>query len=714
MDIQLSRATAAVRNFLEDDLSPAYLGLTEGLRTHLDRFRSFLRSFYVDKFGYWPPPKGSSFSKVLYRSLYFDFKSMYDYLVDSESTADLASQKLASGGICVLQNVDSFDKRLKFPSLPHPLPLLPSDVASRKRTESQKSLRALTLGSKQVKTERYLSARQALTEASNSSNISLTNTRIIQEYMYFERQCAMGNREEKVSLADARKVRWLLIYGTLQYLMSALRAPAEVRDTEPDYPLCCLITEPSPWEVGMKVSSPPSTHSVSNAINHYLSESTKAHSEATSMVSSPSAIEPDCQTHDYLHHTNTDHSSRPISVEVPAPLKINRPSSIRSLRRLSLQLTSSRNTPQLKPQFPSESSIQGCGPDQGKIISASSSQPSSRVMSRRQSLGAANTKRSSRSTLPEGAGPDTSWLRPITPVSTPHSRNTSSSKPEIDTIIVNDPPRTPVIDSFVFDELITPVQADASHNSSSSSGSTASEENTFWSDEASLTSSTSSAHDEQSEPKISPAEESGLLGGLVDINDVPVSDLKKTSKSPRPTSLRNTNKSGGFRFSFDKPTVSFPESQSYSLDTASTDPAIGIALSAPPAAPSRQAPTPPAASLSVDNLTLTHRIWSRTNSLRSRTTSFSKYTREMSPLRMNPPSPVSVSKEESRKDFQATFEFATSDPIGRSGSETPRSILEAIPPQIPRAPKNPKMNSKITEDEERGRKKERRLSFWKR
>jgi hypothetical protein len=129
MDIELGRTTAAIRSFLEDDFSTTHLGLTSGARNHLDRFRSFLHSFYVDKFGYWPPPKGTTFSKALFRSLYFDFKSLYDYLVDSESTADLASQKLASGGICVLQNVDSFDKRHRFPPLPHPLPLIPCEVA---------------------------------------------------------------------------------------------------------------------------------------------------------------------------------------------------------------------------------------------------------------------------------------------------------------------------------------------------------------------------------------------------------------------------------------------------------------------------------------------------------------------------------------------------------------------------------------------------------
>jgi hypothetical protein len=165
MDIHLARVTKAVRNFLEDDLSPAYLGLPDGARAHLDKFRSFLHGFYVEKFGYWPPPKGSAFSKALFKSMYFDFRNLHDFLVDRDSTTDMASQKPASGGICVLQNVASFDQRHKFLPLPHPLPLLPSDVPVRRRTESQKTLKALTLGSKQGKTDRYLTARASLTSA---------------------------------------------------------------------------------------------------------------------------------------------------------------------------------------------------------------------------------------------------------------------------------------------------------------------------------------------------------------------------------------------------------------------------------------------------------------------------------------------------------------------------------------------------------------------
>jgi hypothetical protein len=49
MDIYLGKVMLAVNNFLEDDMSPALVGLSDGGRAELDRFRSFLHSFYVGK-----------------------------------------------------------------------------------------------------------------------------------------------------------------------------------------------------------------------------------------------------------------------------------------------------------------------------------------------------------------------------------------------------------------------------------------------------------------------------------------------------------------------------------------------------------------------------------------------------------------------------------------------------------------------------------------
>ncbi|KAJ4286294.1 hypothetical protein N0V90_013328 [Kalmusia sp. IMI 367209] len=535
MDIELGRITRAVRNFLEDDLSPAYLGLTDAARLHLDRFRSFLNSFYVDKFGYWPPLDGTMFSKALYRSLYFDFESLHDYLVDPESSMDFASQRLASGGICVLQNVASFDKRHKFPPLPHPLPLLPNEVASRSKSVSQKSLKTLTLRSKQNKNERYLSACAALAMATNGEIAPRTDSPIIQAYIRFERQCILNHREERVSMADARKVRWLLIYGTLQYLTSALRAPMQVRDSEgPSYYLCCLVAEHSQWQ--RKANVPPSSSNCS-IDRTTVSEKEEADSEVDSSSTSLTAIEPDCQKHDYLFHTNTDPGSRRGSVDVPAPLKISqasRPSSVRTCRRMSLpSLGSIKNSIQLKSQPHCEILVHGYGNGLNKL-----SQPQSKTSSTQ----GGDTQRSRRSTLPDGVGPDTSWFRPGTSDSTSsHTEFALRSELRLDCMIIPEP----LLGSIQLDMMTTPF----TQKPSGSPNSTSSQNTSPWSDGASSISSSSSTYEVQSKSEIAPDKECGLLGGLVSISTPTKTSPKRVSHF---TLSRIPTRRSSLRWSLDK------------------------------------------------------------------------------------------------------------------------------------------------------------------
>jgi len=293
-EIHLAEVGRALSNFLEDQLSPANLGLSQGARIHLDHFRSFLHSYYIEKFNYWPPVR-STFPKPLYRAMYFDFRNLYDLLVDLESTDSLQDQRPASGGICVLQNVQAFDKRHKYLPLPHPLPLLPDNVDDQLKRQSQLSIFASRLGAKQAKSERYMAVKTALSDATNSSNASLMSSKIVKAYLGFERAW-IRKHEEKVSVRDARKVRWLLIYGCLQMLAAALRAPKEVKDVDsPTYALCCLVPSALPWTADTKALIGPHEPSINFPASVGRSDMEKA-LPATPELS----IHPDCETDDYF------------------------------------------------------------------------------------------------------------------------------------------------------------------------------------------------------------------------------------------------------------------------------------------------------------------------------------------------------------------------------------------------------------------------------
>ena len=254
MDLRLEHAGRALGNFLEDDLSASFLGLGQAARVHLDRFRSFLQSFYVGKYGYWPPNwaqrRGAALPKSTYRSMYFEFRNLYDYLVDPDSTCSIQDNKPADGGICVLQNINVFDRRHRYASLPHVLPRIPqtNSFGPAPRLNSFSKV----FGSKQTKLDRRMACLSALSAATNADDMRVMECSLVREYFRFEREYTM-KEEEKISSSDARKVRWILVYGILQTLISVTYAPKEVRDAESvSYHLCCQVAGTPPWNLSTR------------------------------------------------------------------------------------------------------------------------------------------------------------------------------------------------------------------------------------------------------------------------------------------------------------------------------------------------------------------------------------------------------------------------------------------------------------------------------
>jgi len=256
MEIRLEHAGRSMSNFLEDDFLTIYHDLKNDVRVHLDRFRSFLHSYYVGKYGYWPPgqdgSRNAAYSKSTFRSMYFEFRNLYEYLLDPESSVATEDQESEDVGVSVLKNITAFDRRHGYVPLPQPLPLLPQSVTYPDREQSATSLNFLKLRAslrcRKSKTERRLGVMTALSGATNTNDVTIIRCPLVQEYIRFE-DASAWERTEKISAADGRKVRWILIYAILQVLVSVNQAPKEVRDTDGvSYPLCVKMPSSFPWE----------------------------------------------------------------------------------------------------------------------------------------------------------------------------------------------------------------------------------------------------------------------------------------------------------------------------------------------------------------------------------------------------------------------------------------------------------------------------------
>lgn len=345
MDIRLARAGDMLGTFLSDDLSDAHLGLPTSSRAHLDKFRSFLHSYYVAKLGYYPPTSpnrsSTSFPKNAYMQMCQEFHSLYEYLVDSNSEAIPFSQQ---GGICVLQSVQAFDSRNKFPSLPHTLPLLPEgqDASPSKSILSRR--RSWYPKSDKMKPDPRLVAFSALSKATNSGQQSLLDCGLVRAYRGFEKECIFSpfrsDKDEKISQTDARKVRWILIYTILQTLISVTKIPPEVRDTRNvSYNLCVLVAGCLPW----KESSPHPTllRTQSDQMrDDALSTQQTSPTITERSTISPQEIKPDI---DYFAITHRPQSARPASI---ASGSISRRGTVRRA------LSSLGNMPELRHPTP--------------------------------------------------------------------------------------------------------------------------------------------------------------------------------------------------------------------------------------------------------------------------------------------------------------------------------------------------------------------------
>ncbi|KFY15984.1 hypothetical protein V491_05479, partial [Pseudogymnoascus sp. VKM F-3775] len=160
------------------------------------------------------------------------------------------------------------------------------------------------------KTDPRLLALSNVAKASNHHKTALLEAPLVKAYRDFETSCILSAKDDKrtrVSAAAARKVRWILIYATLQTLRSATDILPAVR-TPLTVPYHLSATLPRlPWASSPRPSLTPSR---SNTLHLSLPSSSSIPSSPTTSHTPPSPIEPD------IDHTLL---ARPKSSSPPSP-----------------------------------------------------------------------------------------------------------------------------------------------------------------------------------------------------------------------------------------------------------------------------------------------------------------------------------------------------------------------------------------------------------
>ncbi|KAF7897548.1 hypothetical protein EAF00_005776 [Botryotinia globosa] len=258
MDLRLDTCGKMLSGFLTEELADTYLQLSPDAQSHLEKFREFLQRYYTAKLGSYPPLASRSgsgaFSKSLFKQMRSEFQKLYEFLADSSVTTT-GTTSASDEELDVLRAVMTFDRRYQIEPLPYSLPLLPDDNAKPSKPLSKRLTFTTKMFPKSDKNHNDSGANSmgALDKATNRQNLRLTDCTLVHAYRGFEKECAaQANSKmataEKISQAEGRKIRWILIYSSLQILIQATRVPDQVRATQNvAYNISIRIGECPPW-----------------------------------------------------------------------------------------------------------------------------------------------------------------------------------------------------------------------------------------------------------------------------------------------------------------------------------------------------------------------------------------------------------------------------------------------------------------------------------
>ncbi|KAI9766639.1 MAG: hypothetical protein M1840_006450 [Geoglossum simile] len=284
LQVRVQQAETRLAAFDLTDMWPMASAAPPPSRAAFDRFRKFLVKFYETVYWAWPPQgagdrtDNSWLTRDLTLRLQRDFGALYDFLVDRDLVWDeseerssrkwnIVSKKLRptfradSEDLPITDIFVAFDNRHRYPHIPHPFPLVPD---SQPVTHHKQPL--FFGSSKKSKTsEDRARERLAALAYSEATNIYLLGSEfvsndLVEAFTRFEK----SDRPGEINPYDARKGRWVLLYGILQVLATVSVDTPNLRwKDEVPYFLNPRLRGTPPWRSQTDPPVAEATHSLS-------------------------------------------------------------------------------------------------------------------------------------------------------------------------------------------------------------------------------------------------------------------------------------------------------------------------------------------------------------------------------------------------------------------------------------------------------------------
>lgn len=231
LEERIHRAQGWLLSFDFTEMWPTTSAPPSSARGCFDRLRKWLCRYYEHAFLHWPPTNDVTWlSRDMVLRLRNDFHGLYDYLVDREIMFDGSEyrpgQKWAitskSGQAFRADTMElpltdiliGFDERNGFPHIPHPYPITPTSMPVQIKPKTPFTLKKPLSPAEMLAQSR----RKALSyaEASNVYNLrdQYMHTDLVSNFIRFEQ----NDMVDHLDPFEARRGRWVLIYGILQVL----------------------------------------------------------------------------------------------------------------------------------------------------------------------------------------------------------------------------------------------------------------------------------------------------------------------------------------------------------------------------------------------------------------------------------------------------------------------------------------------------------------
>ena len=228
---RIHRAQVWLLSFDFTDMWPTTSAPPSSARGCFDRFRKWLCKYYESAFLHWPPTNELTWlTRDMVLRLRNDFHGLYDYFVDRDVRFDgseyravkkwaMASKsgknfRADTGELPMTDILIGFDDRHGFPHIPHPYPIVPLSMPVPVKPKSSFTLKKPTSPADLVAQAR----RKALSYAEASNVYSLRDrymhTDLVTNFLHFEQ----NDMVDHLDPFEARRGRWVLIYGILQVL----------------------------------------------------------------------------------------------------------------------------------------------------------------------------------------------------------------------------------------------------------------------------------------------------------------------------------------------------------------------------------------------------------------------------------------------------------------------------------------------------------------